>query len=304
MLFRSGLAILAQNKNLELKYSIADDVPTLVMGDPVRIRQIIINLVNNAIKFTHKGHVEVVLRQNSRNGEEAELLFAVRDTGIGIPPDRINSLFEVFSQVDESTSRRYGGTGLGLAICKKLTEMMSGRIWIESEQGKGSSFNFTLKMKVSSNNKPFVAGAVESPDGPPAVVSPMEDVGRLRILLAEDDLVNQRIAVRVLEKRGWEVVAVSNGKKAVEAAGGSHFDIILMDDQMPEMTGVEATAVIRMEEKQTGFHMPIVAMTANAMSGDREKYLAAGMDAYVSKPIDREAMFRTIINLVKQRTAA
>ncbi|MBF0595151.1 MAG: PAS domain S-box protein [Candidatus Omnitrophica bacterium] len=297
-----GLAVLAHNKGLELRYSVADDVPALVIGDPVRIRQVIINLVNNSIKFTHKGHVDVSVKQVARVDGECELQFSVSDTGIGIPPARQSALFEVFSQVDESTSRRYGGTGLGLAICKKLVEMMDGRIWIESEEGRGSQFNFVVRLKVSAN-APSVAVAAagtgvvlpsepeQSPDG----------VGRLRILLAEDNLMNQKIAARILEKRGWEVVTVVNGREALEVVGKSHFDLVLMDDQMPEMSGVEAMTIIRNEEKQTGLHIPIVAMTANAMAGDREKYLAQGMDGYISKPIDREALFQTIINLVQQR---
>ncbi len=292
-----GLAVLAQNKGLELRHSLADDIPALVMGDPVRIRQIIINLVNNSIKFTHKGYVEVSVRQVSCSNGESELHFAVSDSGIGIPKDRQNSLFEVFSQVDESTSRRYGGTGLGLAICKKLVEMMDGRIWIESEEGKGSSFNFRIRLKVSTNTAPASSGWQD----PALPVGQVDSVGRLRILLAEDNLVNQRIAARVLEKRGWEVICAVNGREVLDIVGKSHFDLILMDDHMPEMTGVEATVIIRTEEKQTGLHIPIIAMTANAMTGDREKYLAQGMDAYISKPIDREMLFQTIINVVQQR---
>lgn len=297
-----GLAILAQNKNIELRHTIAADVPNLVMGDPVRIRQIIINLVNNSIKFTHKGHVDVAVNLKAIHGDVAELLFVISDTGIGIPPGRINALFEVFSQVDESTSRRYGGTGLGLAICKKLAELMGGQIWVESEEGCGSRFNFILQFKISPNNSDVLPVSVADSSvallpGNAATI----DVGKLRILLAEDNLVNQKIAVRILEKRGWEVATALNGKEAVEAMGKAHYDIILMDDNMPEMTGVEATAIIRYEEKQTGMHIPIVAMTANAMAGERERYLALGMDAYVSKPIDREMLFQTIINLVQQR---
>ncbi|MBF0387109.1 MAG: PAS domain S-box protein [Candidatus Omnitrophica bacterium] len=291
-----GLAVLAQNKGLELRHAIADDIPALVLGDPVRIRQIIINLVNNSIKFTHKGQVEVSVRQLACQDGLSELQFSVSDSGIGIPKERQNSLFEVFSQVDESTSRRYGGTGLGLAICKKLVEMMDGRIWIESEEGKGSSFNFCVRLKVCNGAAPLAGGSDLA--GVPGSAGP---VGRLRILLAEDNLVNQRIAARVLEKRGWEVVCAVNGREVLDIMGKSHFDLILMDDQMPEMTGVEATIIIRTEEKQTGLHIPVIAMTANAMSGDREKYLAQGMDAYISKPIDRDVLFETIINVVQQR---
>lgn len=291
-----GLAVLAQNKGLELRYAVADDVPALVIGDPVRIRQVIINLVNNAIKFTHKGQVDVSVRQVASADGMSELKFAVADSGIGIPKEKQSALFEVFSQVDESTSRRFGGTGLGLAICKKLVEMMDGRIVIESEEGKGSSFNFSIRLKVSANAAPVAAFVDRA-----ASLGQGNFTGRLRILLAEDNLVNQKIAARVLEKRGWEVVCAVNGREVLDIVGKSHFDLILMDDHMPEMTGVEATLIIRSEEKQTGLHMPIIAMTANAMTGDREKYLAQGMDAYISKPIDRELLFQTIINLIQQR---
>ena len=293
-----GLQVLAQNKGLYLSWNVAQDIPPIVMGDPVRIRQIIINLVNNAIKFTHKGGVVVSVSLQARHEKASDILFAVRDTGIGIPRDKQVRLFEVFSQADDQTARRYGGTGLGLAISKKLSEMMGGRIWIESEDGKGSTFNFVLRLGIKE-------GPAAEPAAAPviAAATSTEDVGRLKILLAEDNLVNQKIAVRVLEKKGWEVTAVNNGKEVLEAVGKNRFDLILMDDIMPEMTGVEATLMIRTEEKQTGLHLPIIAMTANAMSGDREKYLSQGMDGYVSKPIDRDQLFQEIINLVKQRKA-
>ncbi|NLE64605.1 MAG: PAS domain S-box protein [Elusimicrobia bacterium] len=289
-----GLQVLAAKKDIELRYDVAPDVPRLVMGDPVRLRQIIINLVNNSIKFTHKGFVAVGVKVLSRQDDKAELFFSVSDTGIGIPKDRIGSLFELFTQVDEKTSRRYGGTGLGLAICKKIVEMMDGRIWAESEEGKGSSFNFILKLPVRESQDAKTSGMA----GDPAAGG--GDIGRIKILLAEDNLVNQKIAVKILEKRGWEVVTALNGQEAIDLLSKTHFDVVLMDDLMPEMSGVEATALIRNEEKQTGLHVPIIAMTANAMAGDREKYIGCGMDDYVSKPIDREALYQAIINLVRK----
>ncbi len=291
-----GLQVLAQNKNLYLSWNVSDQVPALMIGDPVRIRQIIINLVNNAIKFTHKGGVTVNVTLNAMQGSEGELMFAVKDTGIGIPKDKQGRIFELFSQADDQTARRYGGTGLGLAISKKLAEMMGGRVWVESEEGQGSSFNFTVRLEIKSGPYVVKAGMLTGAAG-----SPQEDIGRIKVLLAEDNLVNQKIAVRILEKRGWDVMTANNGREAVEAIGKNRFDIVLMDDIMPEMTGVEAVAIIRTEEKQTGLHLPIIAMTANAMAGDHEKYLALGMDGYVPKPIDREQLFTEIINLVKQR---
>lgn len=295
-----GMTVLAQNKNIYLNWHVDPEVPALVMGDPVRIRQIMINLINNSIKFTHAGGVTVSVSLKSRREKECELLFGIKDTGIGIPKDRQERIFEVFSQADEKTARRYGGTGLGLAISKKLSEMMGGRVWVESEEGKGSTFFFIVRLPVSDN---LLKLAPSLEDGLPGGVLP-HDIGRIRILLAEDNLVNQKIAMRMLEKKGWDVVPVVTGRAAVDEIGKTRFDVILMDDHMPEMTGIEATAAIRMEEKQTGAHVPIIAMTANAMAGDREKYLASGMDGYISKPIDRELLFGEIIKQVQQRKAA
>lgn len=292
-----GLTVLALNKNIYLSWNVSPQVPALVMGDPVRIRQIMINLINNSIKFTHAGGVTVGVDVKSKTEKECELLFSIKDTGIGIPKDKQSRVFEVFAQADEKTARKYGGTGLGLVISKKLSEMMGGNIWVESIEGEGSTFFFTLRLPISENSAPLhprVTNATLSNSGE-------EDLGRLKILLAEDNLVNQKIAVRMLEKKGWDVVAVANGKEAVEEVSKTRFDIVLMDDQMPVMSGVEATAAIRMEEKQTGLHIPIIAMTANAMTGDKERYLESGMDGYVSKPIDRETLFNEIIQQVKQR---
>ncbi|MBF0121913.1 MAG: response regulator [Candidatus Omnitrophica bacterium] len=297
-----GLMVLTSHKGIELRYTVSDDVPNLMMGDPVRLRQVVINLINNAIKFTHKGYVEMGLKVLSKKEDECELLFFVKDTGIGIPKDKIGFLFELFTQVDAGTARRYGGTGLGLAISKKLVEMMGGRIWVESDEGKGSTFNFVLTLPISKRVPGGSSG--EGAVGLGDVLATGDGLGRIRILLAEDNVVNQKVASRTLEKRGWEVVIANNGHEAIDLLGKSHFDVVLMDDHMPEMTGIEATAMIRNEEKQTGLHVPIIAMTANAMSGDREKYLSLGMDEYISKPFDRAVLFQTIINLVQQRKSS
>lgn len=295
-----GLAVLAKNKGIELKWNIASDVPRLVIGDPVRIRQVIINLVNNAIKFTHEGDVTVSISNQGEKNGVSSLLFSVKDSGIGIPKERHSAVFEIFSQADQTTTRKYGGTGLGLAICKKLVNMMDGDLWVESEEGKGSDFKFILLLQISKNN----SGAVTLPTEGSAVVDSNTVVGldhSVRILLAEDNLVNQRIAVKILEKKGWEVLTANNGKEVLELLDKEAFDLILMDDHMPEMSGVEATKIIRSQEKQTGSHIPIVAMTANAMAGDREKYIEVGMDGYISKPINRESLYTEITNLIKKR---
>jgi two-component system sensor histidine kinase/response regulator len=443
------LALRAHQKGLELACHIASDVPEIVIGDPVRLRQILINLVGNAIKFTECGEVVVdvaVSRLTRKEAAEAPALpfesrlneedsthcllhFSVRDTGIGIPADKQAQIFEAFTQADGSTTRRYGGTGLGLAISSRLVQRMGGRIWVESEPGRGSTFHFTARfaqpsvppeqprrqepsrlrglsvlvvddnatnrfilaetlmqwqmrpttvenaaaamealesahqagepfplvlldaqmpgmdgfmlaqrirehpdlvgatiMMLSSACQPLEArrcqelglaayltkpikqaelyrailAALGSPEAqPPMPPPPSPRVGRtLRVLLAEDNLVNQKLIVRLLEKQGHTVVVAANGREAVEAVERQPFDLVLMDVQMPEMDGFEATAAIRQWERSAGRHLPILAMTAYAMKGDRERCLAAGMDDYISKPIQPRELWETIDKLV------
>jgi PAS domain S-box-containing protein len=435
------LAGRAHEKGLELACFVPPDLRDFVVGDPVRLRQVILNLVGNAIKFTEKG--EVVLRveveppvPGSLENAEREaggisLHFAVSDTGIGIPADKQDLIFEPFSQADTSTTRRYGGTGLGLSISARLIEMMNGRLWLESEAGKGSTFHFTAHFgsasalaSIPANSDPAIlenvrvlivddnatnrqilektlgywqmrptsadraeAGLVQldeaqasgdpfslmvvdchMPDmdgfmlveelrkipelqglvtvmltsggrrgdgqrckelgiaaylikpvlqsdlleallrviGPRPDAQPMQVITRhtlresrvqLRVLLAEDNLVNQRVAVRLLEKEGHTVVVAGDGAKALEALERQAFDLILMDVQMPVMDGVETTAAIRKLEQSNGAHIPIVAMTAHAMAGDRQKFLSLGMDGYVSKPIHSRDLFDVIENV-------
>jgi len=421
------VAVRAREKGLELTCHIKPDVPTALVGDPVRLRQVIVNLAGNAIKFTEEG--EVVIRVEMEKEEEDAMLlhFTVSDTGIGIPPEKIDAVFEGFSQADGSTTRKYGGTGLGLTISRQLVEMMGGRIRVESETGKGSTFHFTahfglshaeerkltrvqeldlsgvrvlivddnainrlvfremtsswgLIPAVAENGKeavdkvreafesgnPYgvllldlqmpgmdgfeVARRVkEDPSGADGEIILLTSAGlkgdrarcselgisgylmkpvkqselldaimmalghgdeekipvitrytiqearrRLNILLAEDNPVNQKLAVKMLEKRGHRVVVASNGKEALESLARETFDLILMDVQMPEVDGFEATTAIREKEKREGGHIPIVAMTAHAMKGDRERCLEAGMDDYVSKPIRAEEFFSVI----------
>ncbi len=423
------LGLRAHEKGLELACQVLPDVPDRLRGDPTRLRQIVFNLAGNAIKFTSKG--EVVLRVEIEEESDAEsvLHFSVKDTGIGIPIDKQRDVFEAFTQVDSSTTRKYGGTGLGLAITVRLVKMMDGRIWLESEPGRGSTFHFTgrfslpdtapdkreptgldtlrdLPVLVVDDNltnrlilqqsllgwqmRPTLATSGEQaeqflelakvkgamfrlvlldskmagmdgfalaeriqhdpqlagvlvimltsaglrgdaarcrklgiraylpkpvkqsdlllcirrlldPQNPTEDSAPLVTVHslhearrRLTILLAEDNTVNQKLAVRLLEKRGHAVVAVETGKAAVEALATRSFDLVLMDIQMPEMDGLEATMVIREGEKKTGRHIPIVAMTANAMVGDKEQCLLAGMDAYVSKPLNIKQLFDII----------
>jgi PAS domain S-box-containing protein len=281
----------AHAKGLELACHIAPDVPDVLVGDSIRLRQVVVNLMGNAIKFTEEGEVvvEVSLAAGGLAGPaaEVELHFAVRDTGIGIPADKLGVIFAAFVQADNSTSRKYGGTGLGLAISRRLVEMMNGRLWVDSEVGKGSVFHFTATLTRSLNPLGTVAGtsAGERQPGPPR---------RLRVLLAEDNPVNQKLALYLLEKRGHSVAVVGNGREALAALEEQAFDVVLMDVQMPEMDGLQASAAIRAGERATGNHIPIVAMTAHALQGDRERCLEAGMDAYVAKPIQPEELFRAI----------
>ena len=440
------MALRAHKKGLEIAFHVMPDVPNYLLGDPLRLRQIIVNLIGNAIKFTEKG--EIVLRIEKvqkklgelSKGKQVHLLFSVTDTGIGIPQDKKHHLFESFSQVDSSTTRKYGGTGLGLAISKRLVALMGGNIGVESEMGRGSSFAFTAQFGVQTENKTRykstqlnIAGlralviddnatnrlilkeilsgwgalVTEAEDGAKGLaelrgardngidyklvlldcrmpdmdgftvvekikrelnlpgitilmltsdnrngdiarckglgitgymVKPIKrshlqhvvgsamgqakatsaemsltakdnvdmdnessaHVGRMqsmRILLAEDNAVNQKLATRMLEKRGHTVIVANNGKEALETLKKERFDLILMDVQMPEMDGFETTAAIRAHERGNGKHIPIVAMTALAIQGDKERCLEAGMDSYVSKPIKSNELYDVVENL-------
>jgi PAS domain S-box-containing protein len=293
-----GLSVLAEKKNLKLEAEIGDDVPDLLEGDPIRLRQVLINLINNAIKFTLKGSVRVVVEKISRHDDHVVVRISVIDQGIGIPQDKQDQIFNVFVQADYSTTRRFGGTGLGLAISKRLVEMMGGQIWVESEENKGSKFRFTGSFKILKDKEDVsdFHRKVDDIDSPEAA----EILKGLRILLAEDNLVNQRMAQKMLEKKGCIVTCVDNGQEAVNKVHESVFDLILMDAYMPILDGLEATKVIRQNEENTGKHILVIALTARAMAEDRRKCLESGMDGYVSKPIDRKKLFEEIINLYKK----
>jgi signal transduction histidine kinase/FixJ family two-component response regulator len=269
----------AIEKGIELRCDVTPDVPDSLTGDWIRLQQILINLVGNALKFTEKGRVVVTFDVEERTGDLVVLEVAVADTGIGVPLARQAAIFEPFTQADGSTARSYGGTGLGLTISRRFVEMMGGRLWLESEPAKGSTFRFTVSMAVRP--------PAPQPALPPVPIGDTKAISSaLRILLAEDNPVNRILAVRLLEKEGHSVETAPNGRAALAALGQEQFDLALMDLQMPEMDGFEATAIIRDQERVTGAHLPIIALTANAMVGDQERCLKAGMDGYVSKPID------------------
>jgi PAS domain S-box-containing protein len=426
------LAVRADQKRLELSARVSAEVPKAVVGDPTRLRQLIVNLVGNAIKFTERGNIVVDAELQSQSSDALYLHMRVSDTGIGIPHEKQQLIFESFAQADGSTTRRFGGTGLGLTISRRIVEMMGGRMWVESEVGRGSAFHFTAKFGHSTSSAfcserherqgleglsvlvvddndinrnilaemltnwrmnpvlaesggsaleameaanradhPFsvvlldsqmpamdgfdlaerihrksgLAGptvlmlsadhlaaetaryrevgvnvflikpvgqselldailmalglrAVEGRAIEPPLLIKEEPKGRnLNILLAEDNPVNQRLAIRLLEKAGHYVILAVNGKEVLKVLKQAHpprIDIVLMDIQMPEMDGMEATAAIRDSEKSSGEHLPIVAMTANAMRGDRERYLGGGMDGYISKPINSRGLLAEI----------
>jgi CheY-like chemotaxis protein len=430
-----ALGFRAHQKGLELIYEVQPDVAEAVLGDPGRIRQIVVNLVGNSIKFTDRGEVLLSVTQESESSDGVSLHFAVKDTGVGIPADKQQRIFEAFSQADGTMARKYGGTGLGLTICTRLVALMGGRIWVDSQPGQGSTFHFTIRLVIQnglsahpapvepgelrnlpvlivddnftnrrvlqgmlnrwgmrptaveggraalqaleiakSTGRPFplilLDGQMPEMDGftlaelihkdPELVgaaimmltsaghagdaarcrelgisgylVKPIrqgellssirqilqktpelkpvplvtrhtlrENQNRARILLAEDNAVNQTLAVRVLEKRGYVVFVAGDGQAALTALEKDCFDLVLMDIQMPGMDGFEATSRIRKNEEGTGKHIPIIAMTAHALKGDQERCIAAGMNGYVSKPIRTSELFSAIEGLLDKK---
>jgi two-component system, sensor histidine kinase and response regulator len=432
------LAVQAHRKGLELLYEVPPHMPDSFVGDPGRLRQVLVNLVGNAIKFTDRGQVSVSVEQVAEREDDSVLRFSVSDTGIGISPEKQEKIFAAFEQADASTTRRYGGTGLGLSLSRRLVQMMGGEVWVESELYKGSTFHFTVrfeyqrlarKIAVSKeaamlkgvnvlvvddnatnrrildrtlrhwgmrptltesgwaalaafeqavqDQKPFPLmitdcmmpemdgfELIERINAMPAMPAPAiimctsagergdaarcisltisgyltkpikqsdllytitkalkepashadrktlitrhsirESKRRLNILLAEDNVVNQKVAMKILEKMGHTVSLVSDGRQALAASAGQPFDLIFMDVQMPEMDGLQATGEIRKRERTLGSHIPIVAMTARAMKGDEEECLEAGMDGYVSKPINIQELSETIDNIINRAEA-
>jgi signal transduction histidine kinase/ActR/RegA family two-component response regulator len=277
------MQVAVAQKGLEFQVRFGEALPDYVRGDSARIRQILVNLCGNAIKFTHVGHVIVQVRATS-SGEQCSLRFEIRDTGIGIPANRLDSLFEPFSQVDASTTRRYGGTGLGLSIVRHLAQLMGGEVGVESEEGAGSMFWVTARV-YALDARP------EAPQG--LIEKRMLGPSRARILVAEDNAVNEKVVLRVLQKLGYSAEVVRDGRAAVNAWERGGYDLILMDCQMPELDGYEATREIRRRER-TGQRIPIVALTAHAMKNDDLKCKEAGMDGYLTKPIDRTLLERCL----------
>jgi len=270
---------LAAKKGLKLNYTATSRVPTGIQGDVTRLRQIVVNLVSNAIKFTEKGEISVILDAEELIGDVFKIQVSVKDSGIGIPKDRLDRLFQSFSQVDASTTRLYGGSGLGLVISRRLAEMMGGTMWVESESGQGSTFHFNIvavKLELSSEKETATADA--KIDHELAAKFP------LKILLAEDNIVNQKVALKILGKMGYRADLAANGLEVLSALKRQSYDLIFMDMQMPEMDGLEATRQVR-RDWPTAEQPTIIAMTASAMKSDVDACLGAGMNSFISKPV-------------------
>ena len=289
----------AAAKGLEVAVQIDSQIPETLVGDAARLRQILTNLVDNAIKFTAHGKIAIEIMGEHRGNTEVSLHFSVRDTGTGIPKDKQKVIFEAFVQADGSTTRNFGGTGLGLGICMKLVDQMRGRIWVESTPGEGSIFHFTALFPISKT----AASYTTINAGPEAVAASNSASQALRILIAEDNLVNQAVAIGMLREEGHSFALAASGREVVRLYHIERPDLILMDVQMPELDGIGATREIRALERNSGQHTPIIAMTAHAMSGDSERCLHAGMDAYLSKPLTSDLLLRTIESVIKNSPA-
>ncbi|MCZ2150728.1 MAG: response regulator [Bryobacterales bacterium] len=289
------LASQAKEKGLLVQSVLNPEVPSKLIGDPTRLRQILLNLINNAIKFTSRGEIRLKVDLEHRNEQGVTLRFSVKDTGCGIPPEKQALIFEAFRQADGSTTRKHGGSGLGLAICSRLVQLMGGRIWVESTPGEGSEFFFTASFAPAQDTPAEnVRPATQYQLGKLAEVVTNGGMRRLRILVAEDNVINQKLLIRLLEKQGHDVQIAADGPAALSITAHKHFDLVLMDVHMPELDGLETTRRIRQRESGTGLRTPIVMLTANAMLGDREKCIEAGADGYLSKPVNLEQLIEAI----------
>jgi CheY-like chemotaxis protein len=273
--------ISAKQKNIGIKLDFDNTIPDIIIGDPVKLRQILCNLLGNGIKFTNQGEVSIKANVVDQIDRSIKIKIIIRDTGIGIAEDKIEKLFKRFSQVDDSNTREFGGTGLGLAISKKLIELMGGGIGVESQLNVGSSFYFDAVFELKDEN-------VNLTEKNMVYMDPFQNknLEPKKVLLVEDDFISRNMLTIVLKKNGHEVIAVENGMEAVIVFEKVNFDLVLMDINMPIMDGFTATGKIRELERIKGTHLPIIAITAYALSGDREKCIEAGMDDYISKPID------------------
>jgi PAS domain S-box-containing protein len=290
------LSIECAKKNINVTLRVAENVPAAIVTDAARLRQILFNVVGNAVKFTPMGSIRLAVETVSRRGDILHLLFSVRDTGVGIPPERIDAIFEPFTQLDGSLTRKYGGTGLGLGIVKRLVGLLDGHALVESEVGVGTVFSFTIRCRQSDSP----ASPVERPVLPPRQKTAAG--GAIRVLVVEDEAVNRIATVAMLKKLGFAAKAVEDGDQVPEALAGDCFDVVLMDIQMPRVSGDEATRRIR-QGRHPGVDptIPVIALTAHAMEGDRERYLACGMDDYLSKPVDLMTLGKAVARAAAAR---
>lgn len=290
----------ASSKGLDLSFSLADGLPDAVVGDYVRLRQVLINLVGNAVKFTQQGRVTVRVGSGRRfESGKREYTFAVADTGIGIPPEKQHLLFLPFSQIDPSDTRKHGGTGLGLAISRQIVEMMEGTISVESEEGRGTTFTFSISLKEAGKATSPERLLSQAADARRADRPICEAEHQVRILVAEDDVLAGELIREILTIQGFEMDLAFTGQEAVQMWEKDSYDLIIMDVQMPRMDGITATRIIREKEKGTARHIPIIAMTAHAFEEDRERCLAAGMDSYLTKPLDLAKGMSVIMDFLK-----
>jgi CheY-like chemotaxis protein/anti-sigma regulatory factor (Ser/Thr protein kinase) len=285
----------SQQKNLKLTLSLSPDLPENVIGDPMRLYQVLSNLIGNAVKFTHSGEIIVNATVVQRKLERAVIQFSVSDTGIGIAEEKIALLFESFTQADSSTARKYGGTGLGLTICKRLVALMGGKLAVDSEVGGGSVFSFALNLALNGQERHN-----DGSGGTSETAAAMASIRYAYILLVEDNVINQQVAQEILAKANLHVETVNNGKEAVEAVAARDFDAVLMDIQMPVMDGYEATVKIRQELKKAD--LPILAMTAHAVSEERDKCFRLGMNDHIAKPINRNNLFMTLSKWIRKKS--
>lgn len=309
----SSFAPQAQKKGLELSYSIASNIPQKVLGDPARLRQVLVNLIRNAIKFTEKGNILVSLRRDEKDKAEGEgeeqdgngavtVRFSISDTGIGIPADKVGWLFENFTQLDSSGTHKFEGTGLGLAIARSLVDLMGGSIGVTSVENRGSTFYFTIPFALPRPGAETTGTLLADESGESLSDEPLPDQEKtLEILLVEDKPMNRKLATVLLEKKGHLVIEANDGEEALKKLKSERFDLILMDIQMPKMDGLEAAARIRAWDEEAVKHIPIIAMTAYAMREDRERCLQAGMDYYLSKPINRAELYYVLDKVIEGR---
>ena len=298
------LEVQAAKKPLTLTGVVAEGVLDRVVGDEDRLRQVLVNIAGNALKFTEKGSVRVVVEAGAREPDSVLVHVKVVDTGIGIAEERQRAIFEAFTQADGSMTRRYGGTGLGLTISAQLTEMMGGRIWVESTLGVGSTFHFTVRLGIPADEEAAMPGDVAAQVlvASDPLPSHLARQGFLNVLLVEDNIINQVVTADILKAAGHEVYVVGTGNEAVTAVTQWPFDLVLMDLEMPEMDGLEATGRIRAWERQTGARRgPIIALTAFAMKGDRDRCIAADMDNYLAKPVEAGQLLAMIGQVVYGR---